>query len=143
MNPYTYETTGRNRSTLITLVVVWVAILLAIVVFDAALWLMAVLMIFTGPALYDLVSGRRSGIRIDRDRLSWFSGRRTGEIARDRIDHIRLDTRLDLSVRASAVLTSGRKVRMPLEATPPPDQFETALQERGIDVKRHHFSLLG
>lgn len=143
MTPYTYETTGRNRSTLITLVVIWVAILLAIAIFDAALWLMAVLMLFTGPALYDLISGRRSGIRIDRGGLTWFSGRRTGEIALDRIEHIRLDTRLDLSVRASAVLTSGRKVRLPLETTPPPDQFEAALKACGIGVKRHHFSLLG
>lgn len=143
MMPYAYETTGRNRATLITVSMVWVAVLVAIAVFDAALWLMALIVLFTAPALYDLISGRAAGVRVDGDGLHWFAGRRTGEIAWQRISHMRLDTRLDFSVRASAVLTSGRKVRLPLEATPPADVFEAELKDRGIKVERHHFSLLG
>ncbi|MEL6465410.1 MAG: hypothetical protein AAFQ58_10620 [Pseudomonadota bacterium] len=143
MTPYRYQTTGRNRRTAVTLALVWALILLAIVVLEASLVLMALIALCTAPALYDLVSARVSGLTLDAQGLSWFAGRRTGEIAWDRIDHIRLDTRLDFSVRASAVLTSGRKVRVPLEATPPADTFEQALSARGLTVKRHHFSLLG
>lgn len=143
MTPYHYETTGRNRRTLVTLGLVWILILLAIALLDASLILMALIALCTAPALYDLASGRASGLALGPERFSWFAGRRTGEIAWDKIDHIRLDTRLDFSVRASAVLTSGRKVRVPLEATPPADMFEQILTDRGIAVKRHHFSLLG
>lgn len=143
MTPYRYQTTGRNRRTLVALILVWALILAAIAVLDASVILMAMIALCTAPALYDLVSGRSAGLALTAEGLSWFAGRRTGEIAWTKIDHIRLDTRLDFSVRASAVLTSGRKVRVPLEATPPPDTFETALTDRGITVKRHHFSLLG
>ncbi|WP_415402521.1 hypothetical protein [Tateyamaria sp. SN3-11] len=143
MTPYSFETSGRNRKTLIALIAVWGAILAAILFLDAALWLMALIAFCTAPALYDLVAGRRSGVGLSEDGLSWFAGRRSGEITWDRISHMRLDTRLDFSVRASAVLTSGRKVRLPLEATPKADTFEQILAERGIKVERHHFSLLG
>ena len=143
MTPYAFETTGRNRATLITVVVVWAVLGLAILVLDAAPWLMGLVALATIPAVIDLVSGRASGVRLDADGLHWFSGRRTGEVAWPRISHIRLDTRLDFSIRASAVLTTGRKVRLPLEATPPSEDFEEALTSRGSKVVRHHFSLLG
>ncbi|KIC48448.1 hypothetical protein [Tateyamaria sp. ANG-S1] len=143
MTPYRFETTGRNRRTLIALVVIWALILAAIALIDASPILMGLIALCTAPALYDLMSGRMSGLTLGTQGLAWFAGRRTGEIAWNKIDHIRLDTRLDFSVRASAMLTSGRKVRIPLEATPPADTFEQVLTERGVTVKRHHFSLLG
>lgn len=143
MTPYRYETTGRNRKTAVALGLVWAAIVLAILRLDASLWLMGLIALCTAPALYDLVAGRRSGVTLSDAGLSWFAGRRTGDITWDRISHMRLDTRLDFSVRASAVLTSGRKVRLPLECTPTPDVFEGALSARGIKVERHHFSLVG
>ena len=143
MTPYAYQTTGRNRATLVTVLVVWALLISAVVLLDAALWLMAVFALATVPALVDLMTARTSGVRIDETGMHWFSGRRTGDIAWPRIAHIRLDTRLDFSIRASAVLTSGRKVRLPIEATPPSEEFEAALTRRGIKVERHHFSLLG
>lgn len=143
MTPYRFETTGRNPKTAVALGLVWAAIVLAILRLDASLWLMGLIALCTAPALYDLVAGRRSGVALSDAGLSWFAGRRTGDITWDRISHMRLDTRLDFSVRASAVLTSGRKVRLPLECTPAPDVFEGALTARGIKVERHHFSLVG
>ena len=143
MTPYSFETNGRNRKTLFALIAVWALILLAIAFLDAALWLMALIAFCTAPALYDLLAGRRAGVGLSDAGLSWFAGRRTGDITWDRISHMRLDTRLDFSVRASAVLTSGRKIRLPLESTPPSEAFEQALSARGIKVERHHFSLLG
>ena len=143
MEPYTYETTGRNRATLITVVVIWCALFLAMRVLDAAPWLVAILGAFTLPALYDLITARRSGLSLSSDGLAWFSGKRQGSVTWDQISHIRLDTRLDLSVRTTAMLITGRKIRLPLEATPPADGFEKTLTDRGIKVERHHFSLMG
>ena len=143
MTPYSFETTGRNRKTLVALLVVWVGVIAAVVLLEASLWLMGLIALCTAPALYDLIAGRRSGVVLGDEGLSWFAGRRTGDIAWARISHMRLDTRLDFSVRASAVLISGRKVRLPLESTPDAGTFAAALSIRGIKVERHHFSLLG
>jgi hypothetical protein len=143
MTPYSYETTGRNRKTLIALVMVWAALIAALLLLDASVWLMGLIGLCTAPALYDLIAGRRSGVALDAERITWFAGGRTGEVAWDKISHMRLDTRLDFSVRASAVLPSGRKIRLPLESTPDADTFEKVLSDRGIKVQRHHFSLVG
>ena len=142
-SPFRHENTGRNRATLIVVIAVWIAMGLAWQVLDASLILVSLAGFATLPALYDLASGRLSGVEIGSDALSWFSGSRKGEVALHALDHVRLDTRLDFSVRASAVLTNGRKLRLPLESIPPADAFEAALAARGIAVQRHHFSLLG
>lgn len=143
MTPFSYETSGRNRKTLVALALVWAAIVAALLLLDASRWLMGLIVLCTAPAVYDLVVGRRSGVALSPEGLIWFSGRLTGEITWDRISHIRLDTRLDFSVRTSAVLTTGRKVRLPLESIPRHEVFEEALKTHGIKVERHHFSLLG
>ena len=143
MSPYSFETTGRNRKTLVAIGVVWVAIITAVLWLEASLWLMGGIALCTAPALYDLITARRSGVTLSAEGLSWFAGARTGDISWNKISHMRLDTRLDFSVRASAVLITGRKVRLPLEATPPADTFEDVLSARGIKIERHHFSFLG
>ena len=143
MSPYSFETTGRNRKTLVAIGVVWVAIITAVLWLEASLWLMGGIALCTAPALYDLITARRSGVTLSAEGLSWFAGARTGDISWNKISHMRLDTRLDFSVRASAVLITGRKVRLPLEATPPVDTFEDVLTARDIKVERHHFSFLG
>ena len=143
MEPFEFRRSARTRTTALVVAGIWVGILLAIAFLDASFVLMTILALFTAPSLYDLMANRQSGLRIDEDGLHWFTGRRTGEIGWSKIDHVRLDTRLDFSVRASAVLTSGRKIRLPMESVPKSEILEDALSIRGILVKRHHFSLLG
>ena len=63
------------------------------------------------------------------------------EVPLSEIDHIRLDTRWDFSVRATVLLTNGKRLRLPYEALPPHRSFEAALQARGIRVERHHFNV--
>ena len=143
MTPFTFESTGRNRATLITLVLVWAALGAIWLLFDAAIWLVGIFGLFTLPALYDLISSRRSGLVMDAAGISWFSGQRNGSVVWSQISHIRLDTRLDMSVRTSLVLITGRKIRLPLETTPPAATFEKLLTESGVKVERRHFSLTG
>lgn len=140
---YEYAHTGRNRATLITVACIWAFLLLAVLYLEAAPWLMGLIALATLPALYDLAIARQSGVRLDDDGIHWFAGRREADVRWEAIDHFRLDTRLDFSVRASVVLHNGRKLRLPLEATPPHEEFEAALQARGLTVRRHHFSLMG
>ena len=138
-----YAHSGRNPATLVVLLAVWACLAGAVILLDAAWWLMALLGLFTLPALWDLLSARQAGMRLDDEGLHWHAGRRTGTVAWNRIDRVRLDTRLDLSTRAALVLDTGRKIRLPQEATPPDAELEAELDARGVKVERHHFSLLG
>lgn len=140
---FTYRRNGRNRATLLAVLGVWFALIAAVGLVQASPWIVAVLGAFTLPALWDLYKNPASGLIFTPEALTWFTGTRTGTIAWREIDRVRLDTRLDFSVRASAVLHSGRKIRLPYESTPPNQLFEAALNARGIRTERLHFSLIG
>lgn len=138
---FRFRRSARNRSTALTLCVIWLVLLGALLFLDAAWWIIAFLGAFTLPALWDLARDTQSGLDLSEHDLSWFTGRRSAGIALEDIDHMRLDTRLDFSVRASVVLKTGRKVRLPFECTPPHQAFEDALSAQGMQVRRTHFQL--
>lgn len=122
--------------------VTWALCLAGWALFDAALWIVGPILLFTLPALWDIWSGASAGTELTETGLRWFSGRRRLDLDLSEVDHVRLVTRPDLSVRAAVVLTSGRKLRLPAEATPPHREFEAALQARGIRTEGHHFTFL-
>lgn len=140
---YSFRRAGRNRTALTVVAGVWAVLLLAILLLDAALWLMALVGLLTIPAIWEIITNPSSGLDLNVREMTWFSGRRHAQLARGEIERIRFDTRLDLSVRATAVLTTGRKIRLPYECTPPVQIFQAALNAHGIRTERHHFSPLG
>lgn len=140
--PFVFEQQARSTRTLLIVFAIWVVLIAAWLWLDAAWWIMAFLAAFTLPAIYDLICNPTAGLRLDDTTLSWFSGRRHGTLELSEIDHVRLDTRLDFSVRITAVLTSGRKIRLPFECTPPHQAFEDALNALSVKTQRHHFQLL-
>lgn len=140
--PFRFTRTGRTRRTALALVAVWAAMGAAVLVLDAALWVMAVPALFTLPAVWDLVSDRRAGLALDEDRIRWHAGRAEGEVVFGQIDRVRFDTRLDLSVKVTLVLRSGRRIRLPQESVPPWRTLEAALEARGLRTERHHFAVL-
>jgi hypothetical protein len=142
MTPFQYRRSARNPVTALIVGAIWCALWAAWFWLEAAGWLMLVLGLFTLPALYDLIANPVAGLTLDKTRLAWFSARRHAEVTLDEIDHIRLDTRLDFSVRATVILHSGRKIRLPFESTPPHFAFESALEQHGLTSKRFHFQLL-
>lgn len=139
---YAHTNYGRNRRTLMTVALIYVALIAAIVLVDAAWWLMATLAMFTLPALWDLYANRSAGVTLTDTDLHWFSGQRQADIKLSEIDHMRFDTRLDFSVRVSAVLLGKRRIRLPYDALPPNLEFEAAFKTRCVKTERHHFSLL-
>jgi hypothetical protein len=141
--PFSYRKEGRNTATLYAVVGIWFVLGALIILVDAAPWLMGLIGLATLPAILDLWRNPHSGLDFTPDALTWFTGRRAGSLPWQEIDRFRFDTRLDFSVRASAVLHSGRKIRLPYECTPPHQRFEAALNARGIRTERHHFSLIG
>ncbi len=140
--PFTFSRSGRSNGTILAVALTWLCCVLALLVFDAAGWIIALILLFTLPALWDIWSARVAGAELTDTHLSWYSGRARVDLDLTEIDHIRLVTRLDLTVRAAAVLTSGRKLRLPPESTPPHKAFEDALHAREVRTERHHFSLL-
>ena len=141
--PYTHSTQGRRPATAATVGVIWALLLAAYVWLEAAPLILALVGGFTLPALYDLLVNPVSAFTLSRDTLSWSSGRQEAHIALSEIDHLRFDTRLDLSVRLSIVRPSGVKIRVPYPATPPHATFERIAVEAGLKTRRHHFSLMG
>jgi len=141
--PFHWTRSGRSRSAAIVVGAVWLALAAAYVLLDASIWVVWLIVLFTLPALADLVTGRVSEMHVTQSGLRWASGRRAAELGWDEIERIRLDTRLDFSVRTTLILPSGRKLRLPIDTTPPVDTFEAALRAHGVEVRRHHFSLVG
>lgn len=129
--------------TALVLIAVWVLCLAGLLLLDASLVLVSIIMLFTLPAALDFALNPSAGLRLGEERLSWHSGRRKGELDLSEIDHMRFDTRLDFSVRVSAVLHSpaGKRIRLPYESLPDHRALEAEMTARGLVVKRHHFSL--
>lgn len=140
--PFTYTAQGRSVRTALVVASLWLGLVVLWIGFDAALWIITLLAVFTLPACWDLLHNPASGLTLTEDALDWHSGRRSATVALEEIDHIRFDTRLDFSVKVTLVLKTGAKVRLPFEATPPHHAFEAALNERGLTTKRFHFQLM-
>ena len=139
---YAYRRDGRSLRGAVVVAAVWLVLAALLVFLDAAVWLVGALALATVPAVWDLIRNPASGLTLEADRLCWHSGPQTAVVALAEVDHIRLDTRLDFSVRATVVLQTGRKIRIPFEATPPHQAYEQVLTDAAVTVKRFHFQLL-
>ena len=138
---YAYQREGRSRTTIIVVLAIWTVLVSAWALIDMAWWIVVGFAACTLPAIWDHYTNRLSGLRLTDDEISWFSGRRSGRVTTSEIDLVRLDTRLDFSVRVTLVLKNGEKVRLPFEATPPHAEFERELDPRGLKTRRTHFQL--
>jgi len=141
--PFHFSAQGRKPATALIVVAIWTVLIAAYVWLQAAPLILALVGLFTLPALYDFCTNPRSTLSLDGGYLSWQSGRQTAQIALSEIDHLRFDTRLDLSVRLTVVRPSGVKIRVPYAATPPIGAIEKAALDAGLRTQRHHFSLMG
>ena len=140
--PFRFARAGRSRATTLTLAAAYLLIFAVWALLDAHPLILAALAVPTLPALADLWRNPQAVTCLDHDHLRWRDGRRQAEVALAEIDHLRMDTRLDLSVRTTVVLTSGERLRIPPAAQPPHRDFEQALTARRVAVRRHHFTAL-
>ncbi|MEW2917717.1 hypothetical protein AB1A64_11655 [Ruegeria sp. ANG10] len=141
MTPFTFKRHNRTPRAVVILMCVYAGLIALVILFDAAWWLVGLLSLPTLPALWDIAHGTSAGLTLDHGAIRWFSGNREAEVALADIDHVRLDTRWDFSVRTSLVLASGKRIRLPDEATPPHKTLETVLKDTGLRVERHHFTV--
>lgn len=143
MTPIEHASSGRSLRAFLVLMLIWLALLTLWFVLQASVWVVGLVMLVTLPALLDFATGRRAWLRMDDTVLRWGSGRAEGDVALARIDHVRLETRLDFSIRARLVLEDGRRITLPQDSLPPHPRLQDALEARGIRTERHHFVLFG
>ena len=137
--PFIFSRKGRRPRTLAVLIAIYAVLIAAVILVDASGWLMGGLALLTLPALRDLYLNPSAGVRLEDAQLDWHSGRRHGSLSLAEIERMRFDTRWDFSVRVTAMLRSGKRVRLPDESLPPHRTFEAAFEARGIPVERQHF----
>lgn len=140
--PYIYARTGRNWPTLLSMLGVWGVLITLILAVDMALWLAGIVFLFTLPAFIDVVTARPSGITISNDQIDWHAGRQDGTMTKRLIKVIRLDTRLDFSVRCTLELYSGQRIKIPFESCPQHQLLENQLHQFGFETKRRHFTFV-
>lgn len=139
--PYRFHRQGRSFGLAVVLGAWLMGLLILATKVQAAPWLIALLALPTLPGLYELAKNPRSGLELNAQEISWFCGDRQTTVLLPEISHLRADTRLDLSVRLTLILTSGEKLRIPPQATPPIDALEEACKTRNMALERHHFVL--
>lgn len=120
----------------------WGAIVLLYVLINANPWILLGLGAISLPALYEYGANSRATLTIDAREISWRSGRRGAKLPRAQLKSVRLDTRLDLSLRMTLIPHQGGKVRLPYECVPNAQEIETVLKSQDIPYERHHFTLL-
>ncbi|MFK7752823.1 MAG: hypothetical protein AB8B51_09750 [Sedimentitalea sp.] len=140
MAPYEFRRQGRSLRAGLILAAIYLVLLAGFVWLQAAPWLVAVLAVCTVPALWDMISNPSAGLSLSETGMEWHTGRRSATLDWHELDHIRLDTKWDFSVRASAVLKTEKRLRLPQESLPAHKVFEAKLVERNISVQRHHFT---
>lgn len=137
---YSFSRRGRSPAAILATCGWLLALLVLWRVLDAALWLVILLTLPVIPAFLDLIRNPLSGLRISASGIEWFSGGLNGAAELGEIDRVRFDTRWDFSVRATLILKSGKRIRLPQEATPPHQEIDAEFQRRGIRTERHHFT---
>ena len=121
----------------------WLVLLALYTLLDAAPLIILVLALFSVPALFDIGKGNTAELRMTHSDILWRSGRRSAKLPRGQLKSVRLDTRLDLTLRMTLLTYQGGKVRLPYECVPPAAAIEAALKAQDIPYERHHFTLLG
>ncbi len=139
---YRYSHHPRNRKSILIVCAYFIGIAAFKLVFNLAdLWV-AVAGFVAVPAIYDLARNAQSTLTLSQAQIDWTSGRQEADIVVSAIDYIRFDTRLDLSIKMSVILKTGRKIRVPVACTPPYGDITEALERNAIRHERHHFTLL-
>lgn len=139
---FSFTRAGRTQATGIVLAVVYVALVAALIFLSVTFWIIAGLFLFTVPAIWDLVKNPKSGMEITDAAISWEHGKNSATIQKPEIERIRVDLRLDRSVKLTLIMKTGRKIRVTQPSIPPLAQLEQALQDHGYAYQKNPFSLL-
>ncbi len=136
---YQFERRGRRWGVVLPILAVWVAVLLGTLALNLVWWIALTVLLFTLPAVLDVIRDSKASLEIWQSRIVWSSALRGGD--RADIDHVRLDRRFDGGMKITLVHVGGSHTRLPPDISPPVDAFQEALKQAGIASQRHPFSV--
>ena len=139
MTPVKQTYTGRNRSHIIILAVVYCGLMLLYARWDASLWIIGFLMFATVPLVMDIIADRRGEFVFDDNGVQWSTQKSIIQITLAQIDSVTFKTRLDGSRKMTLMTTDGQKIVVPPHLTPPYPAITAALDAKGIKHRAHHF----
>lgn len=140
--PWRYEASARGPRAVLMLVLWWGILIIGLLAIDLNPWIAGVLGALSIPALIELARGTTAWLEVTPGGIGWGSGRRTGFVARNEIDRVRLDTRLDFSLRMTIISVGMARVRLPYECVPRAKTLTKVLDAQGYKHEHHHFALL-
>ena len=135
---YRHERHGRSWTVILPILIMWISILLIWLFFNLIWEMMVILLVFTLPALWDVICDTHSWVEVWPKQIVWASALRGGD--RSDINHVRINRRFDGSIKITLIHVSGAHSRLPPDITPPVDEFQAALKEAGIANQKHPFS---
>lgn len=133
---------ARNPRGIAILLSLWIVVLLLWLALDASPLIVILLLLVLLPAAWDIARDRRATFRLDAHVVEWQSGGQSARIARADIDRMRVDTRLDLSLRITIWTLDGIRFRLPPDAVPPARDLFPALDALDYPYTRRHFAFL-
>ncbi len=142
MRDFTFQRASRGPRA-VGFVVLWWLVIFALYAFLNGSWvILAILALCSVPALLDIYRGTSAALQITAKDIQCRSGKRAGSLARRQLKSVKLDTRLDLSLRMTLLTYQGEKLRLPYECIPKASDIEAALKAQDILYERHHFTLM-
>jgi hypothetical protein len=137
--PFRFERSAREPRALALIGAAVLLLLALLFVVEAAWWIAAIVALLTLPAVVEALRDVRATLALDDGQLAWASGRRGRTVPLARIAEVRLATTLDFSQRATLLLDTGDRLRIPPECLPPGRALDAALAARGIPHRRSLF----
>ena len=142
LKPLTHSRTSRTRGAYIALgssIALW----FALGAIQTHWLILAVFIIPPSLLAWDLMKNDTAHLTLDHSHLRFGLGTDLDRIPLDQIEVVRLNRRLDFSWRVTLRLKDGRKARIPPPCLPPMEEFEPALQARGVKIDRILFAFTG
>jgi hypothetical protein len=140
LTPFEFRRQGRSAGLALALGLWLLGLGFGWVVLHVSPFVAGVLALPALPGFWELWRNPGSGLTLSQDQVSWFHAGRSDSLALNEIAMLRLDRRWDFSFRATFILHSGAKIRLPPPAVPPVQILEDALNARGVPSQRHHFT---
>ncbi len=138
-----FERNARTSRTAAALIAWWVGLALLYLLVQAHPGILAGLLLLSLPAVYEFGANASSSLAFTEDEISWRAGRQGDALPRSGLKRVRLDTRLDLSVRMTLERHQGRDIRLPYQCVPPMTTLEAGLKAANLPYVRNNFSLIG
>ena len=133
---------ARTPGSLVSLGMIWALVIGLWAGIDLHPVLAALLLVATLPALLDVWRGNAQNLSVFKGKITWATGRKTGEVSLAEGSTISLRRRFDGGLRIVLTDRFGQETRLPAELSPPLAPLEAALQQTPATVRRDPFRLI-